>query len=448
MKKIVSKFAIIFLVFSFFSCGVSTDSITTEIIVVESSVATPESTMVNEVVYPHDKVVEVNIVISTVNYQDLIANALDEEYYSCDITYNGYTISNVAIRTKGNSSLRDVVQDGDDRFSYNIDLNYYENQDLFGIDKIILNNIFKDPTMMAEYLTYEALDSIDAVSSRTTFIALSINGEYYGLYLSVEQVGNEFLDLNFGNSDNELYKPDNGVGSNLDYVNDNFNYSGLIDKNSDDITNEAIINLMEQIEFGENLSEIFNIDSYLKYLAVSTYTINLDSYQSGIYHNYYLYNNNGIFEWIAWDLNMAFNGFPKTALTDAEAIGYLIDEPTIGSMNNYPLIQIILADEDNLEQYHVYLQELIDGYFNYEIFNARVLEIHEMIKEYVEEDNNSFYTYTEYENALFNTTGDTYSLLQFVAERNTNVQNQLTGVIPSTNNGQGNGSTRPTPPRR
>ena len=65
--------------------------------------------------------------------------------------------------------MRDVYESGDDRFSYNIDLNYYEDQDYFGIDKLILNNLFRDPTMMAEYIAYEALDSLDATASRTTY---------------------------------------------------------------------------------------------------------------------------------------------------------------------------------------------------------------------------------------------------------------------------------------
>lgn len=401
-----------------------------------------EDPMVSSVVYPTDEVIEVNIVIDDVDYQNIINNATLEEYYECDITYNGYTLYNVGIRAKGNSSLRDVAEQNGDRFSFNIDLNLYEDQDLFGIDKLILNNMFMDPTYMAEFLAYEALNSLDATASRTTYTAVSINGEYFGLYLSVEHVSNEFLDTNLGNSDSEFYKPDIETGANLDYVSDTFNYTGLVDKNTEedeDSNNDYIIELMSAIESGEEVDDIFNVEGFLKYLAVSTYTVNLDSYQGGMYHNYYLYNNAGTFDWIAWDLNMAFNGFPMLNLSDSEAVTFLIDEPTASAMSNYPLIDAIFSNEEYVELYHTYMQELLDNYFNPTIFEERVNEVYTLIEGYVETDPSSFYTYTEFTNAVYQESSQSYSLIQFVNERSENVQDQLDGTIPSTNNGNGNG---------
>lgn len=455
MNKTIFLLLLSLLTLTMVSCSSNSDSDLDDLLSDDSqaeSVAGQEDLMVNEVVYPHDEVIEVNIDIDQESYSQLLSTAMDETYYACDITYNGYTLSDVAIRTKGNSSLRDVFQAGGDRFSYNIDLNYYEDQDLFGIDKIILNNLYSDPTMMVEYLTYEALASLDTISSRTTFVALSINDEYYGLYLSVEQVGNEFLDQNFGNSDGALYKPDSGLGVNLKYISDTTSYTGLIDKNDENSDNEEIINLMKNIASGDPLDDVFDVSSYLKYLAVSTYTVNLDSYQGGIYHNYYLYSNQGVFEWVAWDLNMAFNGFLMMPLTDSQAISFLIDEPVVGALSNSALNEAILSQENYLEEYHTYMQTLLDTYFNIDTFEDRVLEVKDMIDSYVQADLNSFYTYDEFEDACLTSTDTTYSILEFVEKRSENVQDQLLGVIPSTNNGQGNvidggSSNRPPMPR-
>ncbi|BCR35875.1 CotH kinase family protein [Mariniplasma anaerobium] len=450
MKKIFFIMLLATLVFMLVSCT-SNDDLELDDLPSDNdssvSVIGQEDQMVSEVIYPHDEVVEVNIDIDESVYSQLVLSAMEETYYVCNITYNGYTLNDVAIRTKGNSSLRDVIQAGGDRFSYNIDLNYYQDQDLFGIDKIILNNLYSDPTMMVEYLTYEALASLDTVSSRTTFVALSINNEYYGLYLSVEQVGNEFLDQNFGNSDDALYKPDSGLGVNLNYVSDTTAYTGLIDKNNEDSDNEDIINLMKTIASGEPLDDVFDVSSYLKYLAVSTYTVNLDSYQGGIYHNYYLYLNQGVFEWVAWDLNMAFNGFLMMPLTDSQAVSFLIDEPVVGALSNSALNDAILSQESYLEEYHTYMQTLLDTYFKADSFEERVLEVKDMIDSYVETDLNSFYTYEAFENACSTSTENAYSIIEFVEKRSQNVQAQLLGTIPSTNNGQGNiidgGNTRP-----
>lgn len=398
-----------------------------------------EINMIDSVIFPHDEVVEVNIDIATEDYDHMVNNALDEEYYIADMTYNGRVFNNVAIRTKGNSSLRDVFNSGGNRFSFKIDINYYIGiQNFYGITKLNFNNLYMDPTMMAEYITYELFDELDTVASKTTYIALSINGEYYGLYLSVEQVNIEFLEENYGEADGLLYKPEMGRGSDLAYRGEDVDlYTGLYSDNSDDYSKESIVNLIKEIDTFGDIEEIFNVDSFLKYLAISTYVVHLDSYQGTMYHNYYLYEDNSVFQWIPWDLNMTFNGFPGSFLNDSEATEFLIDEPVMGLFSDYPIVEAILSNPEHLETYHGYLEELINGYFSEDNFNERVLEIYEMIDNYVKTDPSSFYSYDEFVDHLFEE--DTASsILGFVDARNENITLQLSGAIDSTNNGFGN----------
>ncbi|MFA9398077.1 MAG: CotH kinase family protein [Clostridiaceae bacterium] len=400
-----------------------------------------ESTIVDTEVFPHNKVVDVNIEIDEDTYQDMLDNATAEEIVMADITYNGETFKNIGIRPKGNSSLRDVASSDSDRYSFKVDFNYYiDDQSFDGITKINLNNIFSDPSMMAEYLGYEMLDELDVDSPRTTYVALSINGEYYGLYLAAEQVNDSFLIDHYGSDSGELYKPDSGVGADLAYISDDgADYTGLYPENMDESDNEALVELIKTINDGGDLDSIFDVDSFLKYLAVSTMTVHLDSYQGGMFHNYYLYNNDGIFEWIPWDLNMIFNGFPGSGLTDTEAIGFLIDEPVKGSMENYPLVQAIFENEEYVAKYHEYLETLSEGYLSADNFEEKVLSVSEMIDSYVETDPSSFYTYGEFQSALYQEDG--VGLLSFVEKRVENVAQQLSGEIPSTNNGEGNSGT-------
>ncbi|MGD9909876.1 MAG: CotH kinase family protein [Candidatus Izemoplasmatales bacterium] len=453
MNKIVLSLSLVVTLFSLIACT-NTEAATTNDITYSNEPNTTdlssfssEEEIIDALIYPHNQVIEVNIDIDDTEYSDLIVNATLEEYHPCNITYNGFTLNNVAIRTKGNSSLRDVARSNGTRFSYNIDLNYFEDQDLFGLDKLILNNLYMDPSMIAEYTAYEAMDSLGVISSKTTFIALFINQSYYGLYLSVEHVGNEFLDNRFGNSEGEFYKPEIEEGSagslggaSLDYVSDDFDYSNLIDKFNDTliIDNTKIIDLMKRLELNNQIGEVFDMAQYLKYLAVSTYTVNLDSYQGGIFHNYYLYNNNGIFEWIPWDLNMAYNGFPGVRLTDNAAIAYLIDEPVVNSMDNYPLIDACFSNQDNIESYHIYMTMLIENYYQIDHFTSRVEEIVSMIDHYVESDPNRFYSYQDFLSAVSGTSTTTYSIITFVSKRTDNVRDQLLGITASTNNRNGN----------
>ncbi|WP_291644066.1 CotH kinase family protein [Clostridium sp.] len=184
----------------------------------------------------------------------------------------------------------------------------------------------------------------------------------------------------------------------------------MIPENKDKYDNEGLVKLIKAIDDGSDLDSIFNVDSFLKYLAVSTITLHSDSYQGAMYHHYYLYNNDGVFEWIAWDLNMIFNGFDASGLTDLEATKYLIDDPVTGAMSKYPLIEAIFKNEEYVEQYH----------------------------EYLKTDTTAFYSYEEFENALFIDEDKSLSLVSFEGKRVANVAQQLSGDIASTNDGEGN----------
>ena len=407
------------------------------LIAIQSMVGADSETLFNTdtIVFPHDEVVEVSITIDELDLVDLNTNAMNETTYMADITYNGIKLESVGIRAKGNSSLSSVAKTDSERYSFKIDFDeYIDEQSLLGLEKINLNNLFSDPSMMAEYLSYEALESIEADVPRTTYVNLTINDELHGLYLAVEQVDETFLINHYGNTDGELYKPEMGNGSDLT-VSDNYN--GIVDKLGVSDNLDHFESLVMAIKNGD-VSEMMNTESFLKYLAVSTMVIHYDSYQGGMYHNYYLYWNKDAFEWITWDLNMAFNGFPKSGLTDAEAVQGLIDEPVIGDMSQYPLVEAVLSDETNIVIYHDYLSSLRNNYFNEEVFEARVIEVYSMIKNYVSIDPTSFYSYEEFENALFSGEG----IIDFAEARVSNVTLQLNGNLESSNDGKGNtGST-------
>lgn len=411
-------------------------------VISEADIESESLSEIDKVIFPHDEVVKVYIKVDEEEYVNMNENAMSEEGIMADITYNGYEFTSVSIRPKGNSSLKSVAETDSDRYSFKIDFDdYIDEQSFLGISKINLNNLFSDPTMMAEYLSYEMFDELGAVSSRTTYCEIYINDEYFGLYLAVEEVEEEFLIENYGDASGELYKPEMGTGSDLKYVSDNSQYyTGLVADNMDS-DNEDIINLIEKIDSGESIDNLFNVDSYLKYLAISTLTVHLDSYQGNMFHNYYLYNNDGVFEWIPWDLNMTFNGFPMASLTDEEAVNLLIYEPVSGSMDSYPLVEFILSNDEYVEIYNGYMQELMDGYLSDENFEERVLEVYEMINSYVKDDPNSFYTYEEFEESLFTSTDAQMSINDFMSSRIENVKLQISGEIASTNDGNGNVGT-------
>lgn len=262
-------------------------------------------------VFNKSKVTTVDIEMAEEDWADILANAADEELKQANVTVNGKRIENVAIRTKGNLSLRSVVNSDSDRYSLKIDFDYYDNsQSLYGLKKLNLNNNYSDTTLMREYISYELMEKMGLPTPSHSYMYVTVNGEERGLYLGVEAVDETFLAKNFGSNDGFLFKPD-GTGSDLKFISDNIDdYTGIgLKTNEDNIEDSKLIEMLDVINNGGDLEQYIDVDEMLRYFAVNTALVNLDSYQSNMKHNYYLYEDGGVFSIIPWDYNMSFGGF-------------------------------------------------------------------------------------------------------------------------------------------
>ena len=124
------------------------------------------------------------------------------------------------IRPKGNTSLTSVASDPTtDRYSFKLEFEHYvDGQNCFGLDKLILNNNYADATNMKEALIYDMYQYLGADASLYNYAKLSVNGEYWGVYLALEAVEDSFLLRNYGVQDGELYKPDSmNIGGGKDF---------------------------------------------------------------------------------------------------------------------------------------------------------------------------------------------------------------------------------------
>lgn len=157
-----------------------------------------------------DRVIQVDIQMGDGEWEEMLADASQEVYYSCDVVINGQKINNVGIRPKGNTSLSAIVSDPDtDRFSLKLEFDHYvEGQTFLGLDKLILNNNYADATNMKEAMVYDMYRYLEADASLYNYARLSVNGTYWGIYLALEAVEDSFLLRNYGAEDGALYKPD------------------------------------------------------------------------------------------------------------------------------------------------------------------------------------------------------------------------------------------------
>lgn len=152
-------------------------------------------------------VAEIDIQVDTKEWQELLENAMEEEYISCDISINGQKCTNVGIRCKGNTSLSQVASSDSDRYSFKVKFDeYVTGQNFDGLNKLALNNTFCDATYMKEYLSYDLMNYLDMEVPLYAFAHITVNGEEWGLYLAVECVEESFAQRNYGNDYGTLYK--------------------------------------------------------------------------------------------------------------------------------------------------------------------------------------------------------------------------------------------------
>lgn len=392
---------------------------------VSSTESDAQQKQMDSTVFPKDKVVDVKITIDEADFQDMLDNASAEEYKEASVNYNGMQFDHVGIRTKGNLSLRSVVNSDSDRYSFKISFDEYLNQTLNGISKINLNNNYSDASYMREFLTYELAESVGLPTPGFSYVNVYVNEELWGFYLAIEQIGDSYLERHFDNSYGALYKAEmNGVGSDLTWLgNDPDSYTGLVMKSK--LSNDdVLIDMLDELNNGTNYEKVLDVDNVLKYVALNVVASNMDSYLGSNKQNYYLYENKGVFSVLPWDYNMAFGGLGGSSI--------LIDEPTQGALAERPLIAKLLEVDEYKERYHAILSEMLEGYMQLETFNERVTQLQGLISDHVKQDPRPFYSYEDYEQSI-------PTLTSYVQESMDNIQQQLDGTLPSAGDGSGSG---------
>ncbi|MBR5982052.1 MAG: CotH kinase family protein, partial [Firmicutes bacterium] len=112
------------------------------------------------------------------DWDSFIAGCENEEYAACTVVIDGKKHSNIAIRAKGNTSLSSVRSSGSERYSFKLEFDHFQDgKSLDGLDKLCLNNLIQDTTMMKDYLVYTMMSDFGVDSPLCSFAYLTVNGE-------------------------------------------------------------------------------------------------------------------------------------------------------------------------------------------------------------------------------------------------------------------------------
>lgn len=249
------------------------------------------------------------------NYHDYIDDSgVEVPYLGAIMQIDGYVLDTIGVRQKGLSSN---YASSEFKKPFKIDLNVFtDGQEYDGIKKFNLHNGAADPSMMRDFIAYNIHRTAGTKAPRVSHCKLFINDEYWGLYGIIEQIDKTFIENNFADDSGTLIK---NIGwSELHYYGQNplvyqKDFQLKTNEEEDDWTDFMefidILNNSLDEEFPTLIQEVFNVDGYLKVLAVDILTNNWDSYIDNE-RNWYLYHDpqTDKFNWIPWDYNLSLGG--------------------------------------------------------------------------------------------------------------------------------------------
>lgn len=363
--------------------------------------------------YDLASVQEIKLFISQSNwdYQLDTMKLGSDNYLMIDSAHiNGVPIYHPGVKYKGNSSYDSTYT----KNPFHIALDEFENFDYQGVTDIKLSNGYSDPSMIREVLAYHILSKyMDC--PRSNFARLYINNKYIGLYSNDEDISKTYCANTFSSAKsntfikcNPIVTPSTNTKSNLKYISaDSSSYFIFYELKSKKGWND-LVKLCEYVTNNDaNLEQYLDMDRVLWMLAFNSVFVNLDSYSGAFSQNYYLFkDNNGVFNPIVWDLNMAFGGFPFVGVSNS-SLGTLSIanmqslSPTIHANDvHWPLINIVMNNDTYRKKYFAHMWTILfDNTIN-ENYISTANYLQSIIEPSVLIDSNKFFSYDQFINGL------------------------------------------------
>lgn len=311
----------------------------------------------------------------------------DPPYVAASVKFNGKEWYKVGFRLKGNSSLSASWRAGIYKLPFRLHFDKFEdqftqikNQRFFGFKELSLSPGFQDNSLIREKAGSDIFNMAGIASSQTAFYKVFINFgdgvKYCGVYTLVEVVDDTMIKDRFGDDDGNIYKPESDFTS---FVASQFEKKNNEEDNNFSDVQTTIATLHSSLrtsnpsQWRTQLEEKFDVDHFLKWLAVNTVMLNWDSY-GRMPHNYYLFNHpEKKLTWIPWDNN--------------ECMFNRGNEPVTISLShvtaNWPLIRYVMDDAEYKARYKEHVEQFVTNVFTTAKMNALFDKYHALISPYV-----------------------------------------------------------------
>ena len=261
--------------------------------------------------YEPNHVVEIDLDLPPASWDALVAEP--DEYAVGDLTVvrhdpaQTYVRTSVGVKLKGHLSFRPL---GGGKSAFKIKLDeFVDDQTLLGLEKLTLNNMVQDPSMIHELLAYEAFRAAGVPGWRTGYAFLRVNGDDYGVYLNLETPDEIALELRY-RSTQHLYE-----GEVVDVVPGSLHRFAVDEGDEEDLADlRALIRAVNgNGDFSDRVHAVARLRQLTRMWATEKYIGHWDSYSGGmrglrIENNYYLHSNDrGRFAMLPWGTDQTWH---------------------------------------------------------------------------------------------------------------------------------------------
>ena len=375
-----------------------------------------------------------NLTFQKTNWLSLLkANYAKGSNLLANLEMNGTTNTGVGVRYRGNTSYTTTGT----KKSLNIEINYTnDSARLMGYRTINLINANGDESIMREPLYFNIMRAY-TVCPRASFVRLTINGEYWGLYSFVEQENADLVKEWFPSNDGDRWRAPNmggatagggggpggggggggfsGGGSALTYLGTNLaTYKSNYEIKTQNSTNAweilrhatEVLNTTDTNALRDKVEDVLAVDRWLWFLAIENIFTDEDSYYyKGADYEFYHEPESGRLHPIEHD------GNESSVSADVSL------SPVQGTGNaNRPVISRLLAIPELRQRYLAHMRTALEESVNPAVLAPVIEQYRALTLDAILKDTKKNYTMATY-------TNDVAALKTFIQKRHTFLTN-------------------------
>lgn len=295
-----------------------------------------------------------------------------------EFRYDDIVITNAQIRLRGNA---DNWDNSPDKFQFQVGFDRVDEDGHFlGLESLAFDAAPANRNMLRDRLSLSIIRDMGVIAVCANSARLSINGEYYGLFTSIEKIDELFLERMFDDPSGDLWKRQNWA----------------IETNKKSATADRL-DALNDANTIEELETYFDVEQALTVYAAEAILPDSDGGWAGGW-NFYLYDDplSGEFKLIPWDMDSTFDRFNDGSK------GEYPDNPDpvvwhkTARYHGRVWYDLALEDEDWFWTYIETIGDQFEAAYDVSVLHEKIDTWTDQIKESVLEDSNKPFTNKRY----------------------------------------------------